>query len=52
MAVAIGSRSGGGVDERQRWRCVVESDGLFESLEKRVIDLSLVVRVSLVVFSI
>ena len=26
VAVAIGSRSGGGVDERQRWRCGVESD--------------------------
>ena len=30
-AMAIGSRSGGGVDERQRWRRVVESKGLFES---------------------
>ena len=48
MAVAIGSRSGGGVDERQRWRRRrgVESEGLFESLVLRVIDLSLVVRVS------
>ena len=30
-AMAIGSRSGGGVDERQRWQRVVESKGLFES---------------------
>ena len=52
MAVAIGSRSGGGVDERQWWRRGVESEGLFESPEKRVINLSSVVRVSLVVFSI
>ena len=52
MAVAIDSRSGGGVDERQWWRHGVESEGLFESPEKRVIDLSSVVRVSLVVFSI
>ena len=37
--VAIGSRSGGGVDERQRWRRGVESEGFFESPEKRVIDL-------------
>ena len=34
----------------QRWRHGVESEGLFESPKKRVIDLSLVVRVSLVVF--
>ena len=46
VAVAIGSRSGDGVDERQRWRRGVESEGLFESLVLRVIDLSLVVRVS------
>ena len=48
VAVAIGSRSVGGVDERRRWqqRCGVESEGLFESLVLRVIDLSLVVRVS------
>ena len=26
VAVAIGSRSSGGVDERRRWRCGVESD--------------------------
>ena len=29
--MAIGSWSGGGVNERQRWRRVVESEGLFES---------------------
>ena len=29
MAVAIGSRSGGGVDERQRWQRGVESKGFF-----------------------
>ena len=52
MAVAIGSQSGGGVNERQWWRRGVENEGLFESPEKKVIDLSLVVRVSLVVFSI
>ena len=48
VAVAIGSRSVGGVDERRRWRQRrgVESEGLFESLVLRVIDLSLVVRVS------
>ena len=48
VAVAIGSRSVGGVDERRRWRRRrgVESEGLFESLVLRVIDLSLVVRVS------
>ena len=40
VAVAIGSRSDGGVDERQRWRRGVESEGLFKSPEKRVIDLS------------
>ena len=28
-AMAIGSRSSGGVDERQRWRRVVESEGFF-----------------------
>ena len=39
-AMAIGSWSGGGVDERQRWRRGVESEGLFKSPEKRVIDLS------------
>ena len=38
--MAIGSRSSGGIDERQRWRRVVESEGLFESPKKRVIDLS------------
>ena len=52
MAVAIDSWSGGGVDERQQWRRGVESEGLFKSPEKSMIDLSLVVRVSLVVFSI
>ena len=46
VAVAIGSRSVGGVDERRRWQRGVESEGLFESLVLRVIDLSLVVRVS------
>ena len=45
-------RGSSGVDERQRWRRGVESEGLFESPEKRVIDPSLVVRVSLAVFSI
>ena len=29
MAVAIGSRSGGGVDERQRWQRGVETKGFF-----------------------
>ena len=29
MAMAIGPRSGGGVDERQRWRRGVESEGFF-----------------------
>ena len=46
VAVAIGSRSVGGVDERRRWRRGVKSEGLFESLVLRMIDLSLVVRVS------
>ena len=46
VAVAIGSQSGDGVDERQRWRRGVKSEGLFESLVLRVIDLSLVVRMS------
>ena len=41
LGVVVASmRGGGGVDERQGWRRGVESEGLFESPEKRVIDQS------------
>ena len=47
LRAAIASIKGGnGVNERQLWWHGVESEGLFESLVMRVIDLSLVVRVS------